>query len=88
MCLQITFLTFKIAGSGKLEGVKIHHASDRTEIEISKFLVPISISITKIKLEVVGLPLPRDTLLAEPIPILDGSKRKLLQFENYSFNFG
>jgi hypothetical protein len=79
-------VTFEISGSGKLEGVKIHHVSDRTEFEISKFSVPISISITKIKLEVAGLPLPRDTLLLKPIPILDGSKHKVLQFENYSFN--
>jgi hypothetical protein len=79
-------ITFNIAGAGKLEGVKIHRISDRTEIDISNFSLPISISITKIRLELLGMPpLPKETLLTRPIPIIEGYP---LQFENYSFSFG
>lgn len=76
-------VTCKIAGAGKLEDVKIHRTSAGTEIEISKFSVPISISITKIKLTILGLPLPKDTLLPKPIPLVKGEP---VQFENYSFS--
>jgi len=77
-------ITFKITGSGALDGVKIHHTADVTEIEISVISLPLSISITRIRLEVLNLPLPKETLLPKPIPIVEN---RSLQLEGYSFNF-
>jgi len=77
-------ITFKITGSGALDGVKIRHTTDVTEIEISVISLPLSISITKIRLEVLNLPLPKETLLPKPIPIVENQS---LQLEGYSFNF-
>jgi hypothetical protein len=79
-------ITFNIAGAGKLEGVKIHRISDRIEVDISNFSLPISISISKIRLEILDMSsLPKETLLIRPIPIIEGYP---LRLENSSFIFG